>query len=76
MTNKMKNNITVMLKCLLYREEVSELTVQKLLQLAFVELVFVSIVSRIVVENCYQRIHCTLELAWHSAGRMKTLAAS
>lgn len=58
------------LKCLLYREEVSELTVEELLQLALVEFVFVSVISRVVVENRYQCIHCTLELTRHSARRM------
>lgn len=56
-----------MLKCQLYREEVGELAVQEFLQLALVELVLVSIVSRVVVENCYQCIHCTFQLARHSA---------
>lgn len=62
----------VELKSLLYRKEAGELAVQQLLQLALVELQFVSIVSRVVVENCYQSIHCTLELARHSAGRRET----
>ena len=77
MCNKrLNNNKTIMLKCLLYREEVSELTVQELLQLAFVELVFISIISRVVVENCYQRAHGTLKLARHYAGRIETLLVS
>lgn len=58
------------LKSLLYREEISKLTVEELLQLALVEFVFVSIISRVVVENGYQCIHRTLELTRHSAGRM------
>lgn len=60
-------NVIVVLKRLLYRQEVGELTVEELLQLALVEFVFVSIVSGVVVENCDQRIHRTLELARHSA---------
>lgn len=56
----------------LYREEVGELAVKELLQLALVEFVFVSVVSRVVVENCYQRIHRTLELSGHSAERTGT----
>lgn len=56
----------------LYREEVGELAVKELLQLGLVEFVFVSIISRVVVENCYQRIHRTLELSWHSAERTGT----
>lgn len=61
-----------MLNVVSYREEVGELAVQQLLQLALVEFEFVSIVSRVVVENCDQCIHGTLELARHSAGRMRT----
>lgn len=56
----------------LYREEVGELAVKELLQLALVEFVFVSIVARVVVENRYQRIHRTLELSRHSAERTGT----
>lgn len=46
---------------------------EELLQLALVQFVFVSIVSRVFVENCYQRVHRALELTWHSAGRTVTL---
>lgn len=56
----------------LYREEVVELTVKELLQLALVELVLVSVVPRVVVEDCHQRMHRTLELSRHSAGRTGT----
>lgn len=56
----------------LYREEVGELAVKELLQLALVEFLLVSIISRVVVENCYQRIHRALELSWHSAERTGT----
>lgn len=62
----------MMLKRVLYREEVGELAVKQLLQLALVEFVFVSIISRVVVENFYQRIHRTLELRRHSAERTGT----
>lgn len=55
----------------LYREEVGELAVEELLQLALVEFVLVSIVSGVVVENCYERVHRTLELSRHSAGRTR-----
>ena len=58
-----------MLKCVRYREEVSELTVEELLQLALVQFVFIPIISWVVVENCYQRVHRALELTRHSAGR-------
>lgn len=57
----------MVLKRQLYRQEVGELAVEQLLQLALVEFVFVSIVSGVVVENCDQCIHRTLELARHSA---------
>lgn len=57
----------MVLKRLLYRQEVGELAVEELLQLALVEFVFVSIVSGVVVENSDQCIHRTLELARHSA---------
>lgn len=59
-------------EAVLYREEVGELAVKELLQLALVQLVFVPIVSRVVVENCDQRIHRTLELSRHSAERTET----
>lgn len=52
-----------------YREEVGELAVEELLQLALVEFVLVSIISGVVVENGYQRVHRALELSRHSAGR-------
>lgn len=56
----------------LYREEVVELAVKELLQLALVEFVFVSIISRVVVEHCHQRMHRTLQLSRHSAERTGT----
>lgn len=58
-------------KTFLYREEVGELAVEELLQLALVEFVLVSIVSGVVVEDCYERVHRTLELSRHSAGRTR-----
>lgn len=52
-------------KFIFYRQEVSELAVEQLLQLALVEFVFVAVVSRVVVENRDQRVHGALELARH-----------
>lgn len=57
------------MKRALYREEVGELAVEEFLQLALVELVFISIVSGVVVENRYQCVHGALKLARHSAAR-------
>lgn len=64
---RIKKNV---LKCLRYREEVRQLAVQQLLQLALVQFIFVPIIPRVVVENRYQRVHRALELARHSAGGM------
>lgn len=58
-----------------YREEVGELAVKELLQFALVEFVFVSIVSGVVVENGYQRVHRALKLSRHSAQRTGTEAS-
>lgn len=62
----------MMLRGFFYREEVGELAVEELLQLALVEFVLVAVVSGVIVENGYQRIHRTLELSRHSAGRTGT----
>lgn len=45
---------------------------EELLQLALVEFVLVAVISGVIVEDGYQRIHRTLELSRHSAGRTGT----